>query len=140
MPLDSFHNRGSVLDRTRAPRLMRLLAIDRMRKAHMRRADIAAAVDVSMAVLCTDIQLINEFGVEAIQARLRELETPSAPAMPQQRHCVYMVARNGTVCRCGKACKGQLCDEHKGSTAPLAGAGRWPGGKAQSLNSGRGRS
>ncbi|RIJ15974.1 hypothetical protein D1227_06320 [Henriciella mobilis] len=133
MTTQGFHCSGSALDRTRAPRLRRLLSVDRMRKAHMSRKEIAAAVDISLAALCSDIQLINEFGVDAIRARLEEAEAPSRPQAPTtQRHCVYLVPRNGTVRRCGKTCKGQLCDEHKSSTAPLPGTGRWPGGKAQS--------
>lgn len=129
---DSFHCVGSVLSRTRAPRLRRLLAVDRMRKQHMSRKEIAAAVEVSIAVLHTDIQIIDEFGIETIRARLAELEAPPVPVQPTQRRCVYMVARNGRAERCGKTCKGQLCADHMSATAPLAGASRWPGGKAQS--------
>ena len=126
MPLD--HVPGFSLDRVRPPRLRRLLAITRMQKLNMTRKELAAAVGISQGMLSTEIQFINEFGVEAIQARLDELEAPAHPVTPQKRRCVYMVVRNGTAQRCGKPCKGQLCDEHKGSTAPLAGAGRWPGG------------
>lgn len=51
---------------------------------------------------------------------------------PPTGSCQRTIIVEGKAKVCGKTCKGQLCDEHKGSTAPLAGAGRWPGGKAQS--------
>ncbi len=59
------------------------------------------------------------------------------PAPSPRGSCQHTIITDGKARLCGTECKGQLCDEHKHATAPLPGARRWPGGKAQSGMSGR---
>lgn len=106
-----------------APRLARLIRILDLRAEGRKQTEIAAILKVQPQTIAADYSILSVHTREELERRLTALQRAQRPAAPQRSvsACVYTVVRDGRVQRCGRACKGQYCDEHRRATLPAAG-------------------
>lgn len=117
-------------------RVERLIKVGRMLGQPMTCAGIARRIGVTAYTVLQDRDLWLEFGEAALKRRLDELSgiTVRKVSAPEHAGCVYLIASEGAVKRCGVRCRGQYCDTHQELVAPLGGS---PCGAGNLLNQGK---